>query len=98
MNQLEQVVDILPSGESQRLVVLSRECAPGSEPQLVLREETLSDTGWFAQSEVSLSLEQLSGLKLLLTSRKTTQLVQDTSTRPVLLPIGQYQISRRRSG
>ena len=50
--------------------------------QLVLKQESLSDVGWFTQTELAIEPEQLDGLKVLLTGSAARKLTSTVTDRP----------------
>lgn len=64
-----EILDVLPSDQPHQRLMILRECKEGSD-QLVLQQESFSkDVGWFTQSRVCITQDQLCGLKVLLTGR-----------------------------
>lgn len=83
----ERVLNIFPREDGQRLVVAVREYDDFS--QTVLRHESPSDSGWFVQSEITVTAEQIAGLKLMLSSRTTQEICPDVLAKRDVIPIGQ---------
>lgn len=85
----ERILAVFPQeNDRERLVVIARETLEGTET--VLRQESRCDTGWFVQSEISASPQQMAGLKVLLTSRSTKELLPKKQDHATVLPIGQH--------
>ncbi|MDG2224511.1 MAG: hypothetical protein P8L85_24230 [Rubripirellula sp.] len=61
----ETIVNVFPSSDENRRLVIAVEQLPDSASRLVLRQETFSnDVGWFVQSQVAIEPEQVPGLKM----------------------------------
>lgn len=71
-----QVLRILPgSNERSRLVVAIETTMCGYQ-HMVLRQEThQEDVGWFVQSQIAIEPNQAQGMKALLTSKSTAELL-----------------------
>jgi hypothetical protein len=64
-----EILDVLPSDQPHQRLMVLRESNEGCE-QLVLQQESFAhDVGWFTQSRVCITEDQLCGLKVLLTGR-----------------------------
>lgn len=61
----ETIVNVFPSSDENRRLVIAVEQLPNSASRLVLRQETFSsDVGWFVQSQVAIEPEQVPALKM----------------------------------
>ncbi len=87
-----ELLDVLPSScNNQRLTVIRERNSDGSEQMVLQQESYAKDVGWYLQSCVSITTEQLCGLKLLLTGRAASMTVQRKSLtaaqgQPEMLP------------
>jgi len=82
--------------ERSRLVLLS-EPINDFAAELVIRQETLSDVGWFVQSRVRVEPEQLADLKLFFTSQSTQSAGPSPSQRSGLPHVVPFDRSLARS-
>jgi hypothetical protein len=72
----ETVLNVLPSDDDDRRLVIAIEQSGDGPSQLVLRQETrAAKVGWFVQSRVTVSPEQIAGLRSSLADR-TTRAIQ----------------------
>lgn len=64
-----EILDVLPSDHPHQRLMVIRESGENGD-QLVLQQESFAhDVGWFTQSRVCVTQDQLCGLKVLLTGR-----------------------------
>ncbi|MEE2937242.1 MAG: hypothetical protein VYA84_14750 [Planctomycetota bacterium] len=65
----ETIVNVFPSSDENRRLVIAVEQSAKSASRLVLRQETFSsDVGWFVQSQVAIEPDQVPVLKMSLGS------------------------------
>ncbi len=71
----ETLLNVIPTDDQLRRLVVAIEHSNERADRLVLRQETYSDdVGWFAQSCIAIEPEQLPGLKMELTSSRMRKL------------------------
>ena len=87
----EKIVDVIPQESDQRLVVVLRQHDEGRETmsQLVLRQESMSDAGWYVQGELALSDEQVASLKVILSGQIPSVPSWTPSAAPATIPFEQ---------
>lgn len=64
-----EVLDVLPSENHHQRLMVIRESSQDGECLVLQQESFAPDVGWFTQSRVSITHDQLCGLKVLLTGR-----------------------------
>lgn len=66
----ETILNVFPSSDQDRRLVIAMESEQGAEGRLVLRQESFSeDVGWFVQSRIAVEPEQIPGLKMSLSGQ-----------------------------
>ncbi len=76
----ESILNVFPTDDDSGRLVIAVEQSDSGRSRLVLRQESRSDhVGWFVQSRIVIEPEQVTGLKMVLSSR---------SARPLSAPQG----------
>ena len=79
----ETVINVFPSEDDQNRLVIAVEQHHQSS-QLVLRQESYSsDVGWFVQSRIDVQPEQVDGLRMALSSKRSRTVDRAKERRPI---------------
>ena len=66
----ETILNVFPSEDETKRLVIACEQSEGESSRLVLRQESFAeDVGWFVQSRIQVEPEQVPGLKMSLSTQ-----------------------------